>query len=141
VAGATDEPSISSTEHRPPRATILLVEDEAAVRNMTGRMLSRAGYSVLSASTPSEACALFDQHVADVDLLLTDIVMPEMHGPALAQRLVAQRPELRVLFVSGYSDAIPASGTANDKVAFLAKPFSPSRLATTVAELLAPRTN
>jgi two-component system cell cycle sensor histidine kinase/response regulator CckA len=137
---AAAEPSISSTEHARPRATILLVEDERAVRKMTARMLSRAGYGVLSAATPGEACALFEQHVADIDLLLTDIVMPEMHGPALAQRLVAQRPELRVLFVSGYSDGMPAGGTARDKVAFLAKPFSPSRLVTTVAELLRPRT-
>jgi DNA-binding NtrC family response regulator len=116
------------------------VEDEAAVRNMTARMLSRAGYGVLSASTPGEACTLFEQHVANIDLLLTDIVMPEMHGPALAQRLVVLQPELRVLFVSGYSDAMPTAGTARDKVAFLAKPFSPSRLVTTVAELLSART-
>jgi DNA-binding NtrC family response regulator len=117
-------------------ATILLVEDEDAVRDLTAQMLSRAGYRVLSAATPGEACALFEKHAADIDLLVTDVVMPDMNGPALADRLVARRPDLRVLFVSGYSDAMPASATATDRVTFLAKPFAPSRLISTVAELL-----
>ena len=91
-------------------ATILLVEDEAAVRAMTVRMLARAGFTVLAASTPSEACAIFEAEQARISLLLTDIVMPEMHGPVLAERLVAQRPDLRVVFVSGYSDTMPGPG-------------------------------
>jgi two-component system cell cycle sensor histidine kinase/response regulator CckA len=106
---------------------------------MTAGMLSRAGYRVLSAATPGQACELFEQHAADIDLLLTDVVMPEMQGPALAQRFVAQRPDLPVLFVSGYSDAMPASATAIGRVAFLAKPFPSSRLVTAVARLLAAR--
>jgi PAS domain S-box-containing protein len=130
------EPAPVATLDRPPTATILLVEDEAAVRDLTAQMLSRAGYRVLSAATPGEACALFERHAADIDLLLTDVVMPEMHGPVLAERLVARRPDLRVLFVSGYSDAMPASATATDRVTFLGKPFTPSRLVSTVAELL-----
>ena len=77
-------------------------------------MLERAGYTVLAASTPSEACAIFEAEQARISLLLTDIVMPEMHGPVLAERLVAQRPDLRVLFVSGYSDAMPGTGSAAD---------------------------
>ena len=93
-----------------PPATILLVEDEAAVRKMTAQMLERAGYTVLAASTPSEACAIFEAEQARINLLLTDIVMPEMHGPVLAERLVAQRPDLRVVFVSGYSDTMPGTG-------------------------------
>jgi two-component system, cell cycle sensor histidine kinase and response regulator CckA len=132
---AANMPAVSS--HREPQpATILLVEDEEGVRKLTARILTRAGYRVLSASTPGGACALFEQHAADINLLLTDIVMPEMHGPALAQRLVARRPDLRVLFVSGYSDAIPATATASSKMGFLAKPFPSARLVTTVAELL-----
>jgi PAS domain S-box-containing protein len=129
-----------ATHDRPPAATILLVEDEAAVRDLTAQMLGRAGYRVLSAATPGEACALFEQHADEIDLLLTDVVMPEMRGPVLAERLVARRPDLRVLFVSGYSDAMPASATATDRVTFLAKPFAPSRLVSTVAELLMART-
>jgi PAS domain S-box-containing protein len=133
---AARKTSVVSTGDRPAAATILLVEDEAAVRNMTEKMLSRAGYRVLSAATPSQACALFDEHADDIDLLLTDVVMPEMRGPALAERLVARRPDLRVLFVSGYSDAMLPSASATGKVNFLAKPFATSRLITTVAEVL-----
>jgi PAS domain S-box-containing protein len=133
---AVAEPPIISTRDGPPVATILLVEDERAVRDMTTQLLSRAGYRVLPAATPGQAIALFEQHAADIDLLLTDVVMPEMHGPALAERLAATRPDLRVLFVSGYSDAMPASATATGRVAFLAKPFAASRLVTTIAELL-----
>jgi two-component system cell cycle sensor histidine kinase/response regulator CckA len=139
VAAGPAKPLAPSTRHVSPGATILLVEDEAAVRTMTAAMLTRAGYRVLAAATPGEACALFEQHAAEIHLLLTDIVMPQMHGPALAQRLVAQRSDLRVLFISGYSDAMPVSATARHKMAFLAKPFPPSRLVTTVAALLAAR--
>jgi len=130
------ESATVSTPLRLPAATILLVEDDRAVRDMTAQTLVRAGYRVLPAATPLHACSLFEQHAGDIDLLLTDIVMPEMHGPALAARLVAKRPDLRVLFVSGYSDTMPANATTG-KGAFLAKPFAPSRLVTTVAELLA----
>jgi two-component system cell cycle sensor histidine kinase/response regulator CckA len=133
------EPPARSTDDGPPSATILVVEDEDAVLNLTAQILSRAGYRVLSATTPDQACALFDQHAANIDLLLTDVVMPEMNGPALAQRLVARRPDLRVLFVSGYSDAIPAAATRAGRVNFLAKPFPSSRLVTTVGELLTAR--
>jgi two-component system, cell cycle sensor histidine kinase and response regulator CckA len=117
-------------------ATILLVEDEATVRDLTARALTRAGYRVLPAATPTEACALFAQRGADIDLLLTDVVMPEMHGPALARQLVARRPDLPVLFMSGYSDAIPADAAATEKALFLAKPFTPVDLLTAVADLL-----
>jgi CheY-like chemotaxis protein len=116
-------------------ATILLVEDESPVRTLTGRMLERVGYRVLSAATPADACALFDVHAREVSLLVTDVVMPEMHGPALAQRLVAQRPDLRVLFMSGYSDAMP-EGTRTRRMAFLQKPFAAAHLMTAIEALL-----
>lgn len=141
VAEVAPEPLVSSRDEGSQAATILLVEDEDAVLRMTAQVLSRAGHRVLSATTPGHACALFKEHGSDIDLLLTDIVMPEMHGPALAERLLAQRPDLRVLFVSGYSDVMPASATATDRVAFLAKPFPASRLVSTVAELLAAGTS
>jgi CheY-like chemotaxis protein len=121
-------------------ATILLVEDEDAVRSMSAQMLTRAGYRVLSAATPGEARALFEQHGDAIDLLLTDVVMPEMHGPALAEQLVSRRPDLPVLFVSGYSDTMPASAGAKGRVTFLAKPFASSRLVAAVADLLTART-
>ena len=117
-------------------AMLLLVEDEDSVRKATERLLTRAGYRVLSAATPAEAERLFAQHATDIDVLITDIVMPGMNGPTLAQHFVALRPQLRVLFMSGYSDSIPAATVANPKVAFLAKPFPASRLVGAVADLL-----
>jgi two-component system cell cycle sensor histidine kinase/response regulator CckA len=117
-------------------ATVLLVEDEAVVRTMAERALSHAGYAVLAAATPSEAIALFADHASNVALLLTDVVMPEMHGPALARRLAATRPGLPVLFMSGYSDAIPAGTEETEHAAFLAKPFAPADLLSAVAELI-----
>jgi len=116
-------------------ATILLVEDESPLRALTERMLERVGYRVLSAASPADACALFDAHAREVTLLVTDVVMPEMHGPALAQRLITQRPDLRVLFMSGYSDAIPES-TVTRRMAFLKKPFVAAHLVTAVETLL-----
>jgi two-component system cell cycle sensor histidine kinase/response regulator CckA len=139
VTEATAAQPRVSTDFRSPGATILLVEDEAPVSIMIAVMLRRAGYRVLSAATSGEACALFEQHAAEIELLLTDIVMPEMNGPALAQRLVAQQPDLRVLFVSGYGNALPAGATATGRVAYLAKPFPSHDLVTAVAELLTAR--
>jgi DNA-binding NtrC family response regulator len=118
-------------------ATILLVEDEEAVRAVAALALRHAGHRVFEAEMPSAACALFDRHADEIDLLLTDIVMPEMHGPALAERLVGQRPALRVLFVSGHSDAMPpARAGAADRVV-LSKPFAPAQLIDAVAGVLA----
>jgi DNA-binding NtrC family response regulator len=134
-------PPAESTPARPSAATILLVEDDGPIRTMTAQVLSRAGYRVLSAASPGQACSLFDEHAADIDLLLTDVVMPEMRGTALAERLVARRPDLRVLFVSGYSDTMPETSAAIGRVNFLPKPFAPSRLVTTVAELLTAATS
>jgi signal transduction histidine kinase/ActR/RegA family two-component response regulator len=117
-------------------ATILLVEDEDPLRAVVARMLAQAGYRVLDARTPGEARELFEQHRSEVSLLVTDVIMPEMNGPALAQRLVAQNPELRVLFVSGYTEELPVLNAPGGKSNFLAKPFSSATLVTAVAELL-----
>ncbi len=130
----------SPSEPAPPiesRETILLVEDEDAVRVIISAVLRRQGYQVLEASTPRGACEIFEQHAADVDMLLTDVVMPEMNGPALAQRLVAVRPELRVLFISGYADVATPIDADNPNVSFLSKPFQASVLAARVREILA----
>jgi two-component system cell cycle sensor histidine kinase/response regulator CckA len=119
--------------------TILLVEDEDPLRAVVARMLAQAGYRVLDARTPSEACELFNRHREDIKLLLTDVVMPEMNGPALAQRLVALRPELRVLFVSGYTEELPVLDTPAAKSRFLAKPFTSATLLAVVADLIEPQ--
>jgi CheY-like chemotaxis protein len=132
----TVEPSSPSPVGEHQSATILLVEDDRAVREVTARTLRRAGYQVLEAATPNECSMLFDANVNAIDLLIADVIMPEMHGPALAQRFISKRPGLRVLLVSGYSDALPVV-TATGKVAFLGKPFTSARLIATIADLLA----
>ncbi len=118
------------------RATILLVEDEDAVRSIAGTMLRRQGYVVLDAPTPARACEIFSEQDGSVDLLLTDVVMPEMNGPALAQRLAALDPELRVLFMSGYVDVASPFDVGNPNITFLNKPFQSSVLLSKVHEVL-----
>jgi CheY-like chemotaxis protein len=93
------------------RGTILLVEDEDAVRVIVGAALRRHGFHVLEAATPLGACEVFREHAHEIALLLTDVIMPDMNGPALARRLTAKRPGLRVLFISGYADVAPIDGS------------------------------
>jgi nitrogen-specific signal transduction histidine kinase/CheY-like chemotaxis protein len=138
VASPVPAPELS-TLSRMVTTTILLVEDEDSLRAVVARMLAQAGYRVLDARTPTEACELFDRHSEDIALLLTDVVMPEMNGPALAQRLVALRPALRVLFVSGYTEELPVLDTPAAKSRFLAKPFTSATLLAAVADLIEPQ--
>jgi DNA-binding NtrC family response regulator len=116
---------------------VLLVEDEDAIRFTTAQMLTRAGYRVLSAASPGDAAAIFELHAQEIDLLLTDIVMPGMHGPELAERLLARRPELPVVFVSGYSDVMPTTAITTARMAFVPKPFTPAALVSAVERLRA----
>jgi DNA-binding NtrC family response regulator len=118
------------------RETVLLVEDETAVRRVLRGMLVKQGYRVIEASSPVAACAAFDIHARDIRLLVTDVVMPGMNGPALAQRLVGLQPRLAVLFISGYTDVDPmALGLGHRSVGFLSKPISAARLAAKIREL------
>jgi two-component system cell cycle sensor histidine kinase/response regulator CckA len=137
AAGSVQEnPDASPRSPQQPTATILLVEDEEALRVMTTQMLSRDGYCVLPAATPAEARAIFARQGSEIDLLLTDVVMPEMRGPDLADLLLEHRPELPVLFVSGYSEMERAPGTSAPGRAFLAKPFTIEALTTAITALL-----
>ena len=121
--------------------TILLVEDEDAVRGLVRRTLEGAGYRILEAAAPSEALRLVAAHQGSLDLVLTDVVLPEMSGRELAARLHESRPDTAVLYVSGYDeDAVVHHGVLDSDIAFLAKPFSPDELARRVRQLLdAPR--
>ena len=117
--------------------TVLLVEDELQVRNLTERLLMMAGYRVLSAASATEALALTMDHRGVIDLLLTDVVMPVMSGCQLAKDLCGQRPELRVLYMSGYDDHIISNyGVFEPETNFLAKPFSPEQLLGKIREAL-----
>jgi two-component system, cell cycle sensor histidine kinase and response regulator CckA len=129
----------AASNARPARVeaeTILLVEDEDSVRVLVGTILRRLGYRVLDAGTPAAATRLFEQHASEIDMLLTDVVMPGMNGPALARTLTAVRPDLKVLFISGYSDAALPHVSGGGQTHFLSKPFQTSVLISKVREIL-----
>jgi len=115
--------------------TILLVEDEEEVRAVLHQILARKGYRVLQAGSGEEALVISRLHRGSVHLLLTDVTMPEMKGPELAQRLRAERPATRVVFMSGYNDERLSDGGADSPVC-LQKPFSPQLLGETVRAVL-----
>ena len=117
--------------------TVLLVEDEAAVRRLGCRILERRGYTVVEAESGAAALRLFERLAPGIAMLVTDVVMPEMSGSELARRLRAMKPSLPVLFTSGYAaDAIAQNGELGANTAFLEKPFTPDALAQKVRELL-----
>jgi len=117
--------------------TVLLVEDDPAVCELVRAVLMSHGYSVLSTKRPQEAQTLSEREKGRIDLLLSDVVMPEMSGRELSGRLLQKNPEMKVLFMSGYIDeAVVHEGIREKKVAFLQKPFSPLSLAKKVREVL-----
>lgn len=117
--------------------TILLVEDDVILRTLAERVLVAMEYTVLTAADGQEALRLAGQHPGPIHLLVTDVIMPGMSGRELAERLVAARPQLKVLYMSGYTDnTIMQHGVLDPEVAFLHKPFSPSTLAGKVREVL-----
>lgn len=117
--------------------TILLVEDEPAILEMARMMLERKGYLVLPAATPADAISIADTYVGRIDLLMTDVVMPEMNGRDLAKKIKAIFPEIKLLFMSGYSaNVITQQGVLDDGVAFMQKPFLMNELTEKIREVL-----
>ena len=117
--------------------TILVVEDDAAVRKLVAKILLEAGYRVLVAALPSEAISRANWEPS-IDVLVTDVVMPEMNGHELAQRLLALRPDLRILYLSGYTpDVVRAKGVLTHQESFLQKPFTAAVLTQAVRDLAA----
>jgi two-component system, cell cycle sensor histidine kinase and response regulator CckA len=137
---------VAPTSHLPGRTgvserrrTILLVEDEAMVRDAARRILSGAGYTVIEAGSGEEGLAAGERHVGTIDLLLTDVVMPGIGGKTVAERLARVRPGTKVLFMSGYTDdAIVNHGVLEPGTQFLAKPFTHASLLAKVREMLEP---
>jgi CheY-like chemotaxis protein len=117
--------------------TVLLVEDETAILSLIQTALDKLGYRVLAAATPAEAFHLAERHTGDIQLLITDVVMPEMNGCELAKKLLALYPNLKRLFMSGYTaDIIAPHGLLDEGVDFLPKPFSVNDLAEKVRAVL-----
>ncbi|MEW6736293.1 MAG: response regulator [Acidobacteriota bacterium] len=116
--------------------TVLLVEDEEGVRSTTSLALQTCGYIVLEASQGEEAISICQQHPGPIHLLITDIVMPRMSGPQIAAHLIALRPQMRVLYVSGYAGSALSRHGIFEGVAFLQKPYSLDTLANKIREVL-----
>ena len=117
--------------------TILLVEDEPQVLNMTGMILMRHGYSIIPANSPEEAIRLAEEHSGDITLLMTDVIMPGMSGWELSNKLKSRYPQLKRLFMSGYtSNAMNNQGMIEEGVNFIQKPFTMAELAAKVRKVL-----
>ena len=117
--------------------TILIVEDEPAVRRMASRALKSQGYAILEAANGAEALDLLSRATAAVDLVLSDVVMPVLNGRELSERLAVDRPEIRVLFMSGYTDDdIVRRGLLQPGAPFLQKPFVAADLSRKVRDVL-----
>jgi PAS domain S-box-containing protein len=139
VAEATfaSGPCLEKTRQLSGTETVLLVEDEEAVRGLAQEVLQSNGYRVLGASNGDEAVRVSDQHDGVIEIMVTDVVMPLLGGRELAEKLFITRPEMRVLYMSGYTDdAIVRHGVLDGSAAFLEKPFAPNALALKVREVL-----
>jgi len=141
VNGAAKEPA----EAAKPRTdltgqgTILLVEDEEGLRSLNARGLRSRGYSVIEASNGIEAMEALEEKNGAVDLVVSDVVMPEMDGPTLLKEMRGRNPDLKIIFVSGYAeDAFEKSLPENQQFAFLPKPFTLSQLVAAVKETMTP---
>src|SRR6476619_6061383 len=141
VAGEA-EPVRAPVRREPPkdltgRGTVLLVEDEDAVRSFAARALGQRGYRVLEAATGAEALEVFTSHKGDVDLVVSDVVMPEMDGPTLMKHLRSERPDVKIIFISGYAeDAFRRNLSDKEDFMFLQKPFDLKELAAAVKAAL-----
>jgi two-component system sensor histidine kinase EvgS len=133
-----DTPEKSGGE--PPQSrgeTVLVVEDEVSLLKLASGILERLGYTVLTAGTPGEALRLVEQHNGEIHLLITDVVMPEMSGKALAEKIKETRPAIKDLFMSGYTaNVISQRGILNKGVQFIQKPFSVRDIAIKIRAVL-----
>jgi signal transduction histidine kinase len=116
--------------------TVLLVEDDELVRSVTRNVLRRRGYHVLEAPNAGEALLISERHPGAIDLLLTDVVLPHTSGPEIAQRLASLRPDMRILFMSGYASEAIVESLRSSERPFLEKPFTPDLLTAKIREVL-----
>jgi PAS domain S-box-containing protein len=130
------EAAVSESSSPPGRETILLAEDEDSVRRLARRILEEAGYIVLEAREATEALTISEGWHGPIDLLVTDVVMPELNGRELAERLSVLRPGIQILYISGYTDHDVLDGIVGPGNNFLQKPFTPESLASKAREAL-----
>ena len=123
------------------RVTILLVDDERSIRRVMKQTLENEGYTVIEAASASEAISLSRGHKRPIELLVTDLVMPRMDGVVMSRRLTKMRPDMKVLWVSGYGESSPSvrGDLEHSQTPFLAKPYAPGDLVRTVRGLLSQR--
>ena len=120
----------------PKTILLLLVEDEDSVRTLAQRILKKNGYAVLEAQNGAESLRLCEQHAGPIDLLITDVVMPELSGPQTVERLSTVRREMKILDMSGYTDMPILKPVLDTNTPFLQKPFTAQALVETVQALL-----
>lgn len=122
--------------------TILLLEDEPAILKMAAKMLKRQGYNVIEALTPGQAIHLATEHIGDINLLITDVIMPELNGRDLAKKIMSLYPGVKCLFMSGYTaNVIAHHGVLDEGINFIQKPFSRSDLAEMIRSILDQKQN
>jgi two-component system cell cycle sensor histidine kinase/response regulator CckA len=132
------KPAAAATADLTGTGTILLVEDEEGLRALNARGLKSRGYTVLEAENGVDAVSVFEQHGGAVDLVVSDVVMPEMDGPTLLKELRKRNPQLKIVFVSGYAEeAFSKSLPEGQQFSFLAKPFTLKQLIAQVKETMA----
>ncbi len=132
----TDSSPVEEASGASEGPTLLLVEDEPALRQLVASMLVEGGYNVLQAGNGLDAIGVAEQHAGTIDLLVTDVVMPRLSGPELVHKLQSLRPGLEVLYMSGYNDSrLMSRGVAEGQVRLLVKPFTPNQLLDLVGEL------
>jgi CheY-like chemotaxis protein len=135
AAASIEEPV--AYQRAPKGETVLVVEDEEALREVTERIFTRNGYRVITAANGHEALALVAHHVGEIHLLVTDVVMPQMLGKEVADRVHELRPEIKVLYMSGYAQPVLASqGRLEPGVALVDKPFSEAALLDMAGQVL-----
>jgi len=133
---AAEKPSAPKKE-RAGSETILLVEDQTAVRELVCTALEGHGYKVIAAESPKQALATLEDPAVSIDLLLTDLVMPAMSGRLLAAQAAVKQPSIRILYISGYSEEVIAQQDAGgERIDCLEKPFTPSEVAAAVRRTL-----
>lgn len=136
VPGVDSGREVTPLDYRRGNETILVVDDEDSLRTVIGDLLTNLGYNILSTSNGPDALALAEEYPGKIDLLLTDVVMDPLSGPALAEALTHIRPEMKVVYISGYAATLAPDGTLKPGTVLVHKPFTMKMLSAKLREVL-----